>query len=154
MSYDRDLLFNKIASCLREKPCSTLDDLSQCLHVSRQTIQNVVSMSVGKTFKRLREDIFLAHVRHYFGSMPTLSIKELSYCIGFKSASSFARVIRRTCGFTPEELRSHIAREVINNPDTKHEPKIKDQHDNGLATSTQFRKQVPQCIQTEPFLDE
>jgi AraC-like DNA-binding protein len=151
MSYDRELLFNKISSCLREKPCSKLDDLSQCLRVSRQTIQNVVSVSTGRTFKRLREEIFLAHVRHHFGSKPTLSIKELSFCMGFKSASSFARVIRRTCGFTPEELRSHIAREVITAQSLKPAAHI---YDSELLVDTQLPKPTRQSIQSEPFLDE
>jgi AraC-like DNA-binding protein len=112
MSYDQRLLFGKISSMLRENPCRKLEDLSESLRVSRQTIQKVVAASAGRTFKQFREEIFLANVRHYFGSQPSLSIKEVSSGIGFKSASSFARAIRRACGFTPEELRSQIADEV------------------------------------------
>jgi AraC-like DNA-binding protein len=153
MSYDRELLFNKIFSCLHEKPCTTLDELSQGLRISRHTIQNVVCLSTGRTFKRLREEIFLSHVRHHFGSKPTLSIKELSFLIGFKSASSFARVIRRTCGFTPEELRSHIAREVIAEQSIKSIQSC-DLYERGLNAETQFPAEVRHGVQSEPLLDD
>jgi AraC-like DNA-binding protein len=36
----------------------------------------------------------------------------VSFALGFKSASSFARTIKRVCGFSPGELRRRIARDL------------------------------------------
>ena len=117
MSYDPRLLFEEICFCLREGPSKTLVDISQTLRVSRRTVENTVSMSTGGTFRRLREEILLTIVRSLFVSQPTLAIKELCFVVGFKSASSFSRAIKRACGSSPERLRFRIARELLDAQD-------------------------------------
>ncbi len=97
MSYDPRLLFERILTCLQESPCKTLEDLSQSLRLSERTIQKAVNLSAGKSF---------------FEEQPELPIKEVSFGVGFKSASSFARAVKRACGLSPEELRSRVAHEL------------------------------------------
>lgn len=118
MSYDPRLLFEEICFCLREGPSKTLVDISQTLRVSRRTIENAVSMSTSGTFRGLREEILLTNVRSLFVSQPTLAIKELCFVVGFKSASSFSRAVKRICGASPEELRFRVARELLDTQDT------------------------------------
>jgi AraC-like DNA-binding protein len=113
MSYDSKLLFERISGCLRGSPSTSLLSLSRSLQVSRQTIGKVIRVSTGGTFKLLRNEILLAQVRLHFAAKPTVSIKEVSFAVGFKSASSFARTIKRAFGFSPADLRSLIARELL-----------------------------------------
>lgn len=108
MSYDPRLLFEKILACLDANPCKTLRDLSQSLHISEGTIQKAVQLSTGKGFRLLRDEVILTRVKWLFAEQPEVPIKELSFGIGFKSASSFARTIRRASGLSPEELRSGV----------------------------------------------
>jgi AraC-like DNA-binding protein len=113
MSYDPRLLFEEISICLRESPSKTLLDISNNLQVSRRTIEKAISTSTGGTFRRLREEILLTRFRSLCASQPTLAIKELCFAVGFKSATSFARAIKRACGSSPEELRFRVVGEVL-----------------------------------------
>lgn len=105
MSYDQSVLFDAILRSLRRKPLGMLDDLSLELRVSRRTIQKAVNLATGKTLRDLREEIVLEHVRNLLKSQPAFTIKELSFGLGYKSPSAFARAIRRASGFSPQELR-------------------------------------------------
>jgi len=119
MSYDPRLLFQEISVCLHESPSKTLVEISQNLRVSRGTIEKAVSTSTGETFRRLREEILLTRVRSLCASQPRLAIKELCFAVGFKSATSFARAIKRACGSSPAELRFRVARQLLDAQDTR-----------------------------------
>lgn len=108
MSYNPKLLFEKINVCLDESPCITLRELSQRLRVSGRTIERSCRLSFGKNFRRLREEILVTRVARIFELAPDIAIKELSYGVGFKSTSSFARAIKRASGLCPEQLRVHL----------------------------------------------
>jgi AraC-like DNA-binding protein len=107
-----NLPLDAILFYLRRKPCGLLGDLSLELRVSRRTIENTVRAAAGKTFRDLRDEILVERIRSIVASRPTMSIKELSFAVGFNSASSFARAIKRACGSTPQEFRSRIVREL------------------------------------------
>lgn len=87
--------------------------LSQELRLSRRTIQKTVVVACGKNFRDLREEVLIARVKNLFVSEPTLAIKAISFSLGYESPRSFARAIRRACGFSPEELRSAVAEEFL-----------------------------------------
>ena len=134
MSYDPRLLFERIFASLQESPCKTLIDLSQSLHLSERTIQKAVSLSTGRSFRFLRDEVILTRVKWLFTAQPEVPIKELSSSVGFKSASSFARAVKRASGLSPEELRSRVAHEhptaatfelpvVVNRLDHRHQRK-------------------------------
>ena len=112
MSYDHRILFQTVSECLHRSPCISLGHLSRELGISRRTIQKSINTATGKSFRDLREEILVSRVRGFFISRPTLAIKELSFDVGYKSARSFARAIKRACGICPEELRSSIANAV------------------------------------------
>ena len=113
MSYDPTLLFDRILSSLDESPSKRLADLSQTLQVSRRTIEKAIRLSTGGSFRLLREEILLVQAKALFASQPTLPIKELDFRLGFKSATSFARAVKRASGFSPEDLRIRVAREFL-----------------------------------------
>jgi AraC-like DNA-binding protein len=106
MSYDKSLLFNKILLFIHQKPLSLLSDVCQELRISRGTLEKAIYMATGKTFRRFREEVLLESATTLLSSRPTSSIKEISVDLGFKSARSFARAIKRICGFSPEQLRA------------------------------------------------
>src|SRR2546421_7304994 len=119
MSYDPRLLFEEISICLHESPSKTLLDISNNLQVSRRTIEKAISTSTGGTFRRLREEILLTRFRSLCTSQPTLAIKELCFAVGFKSATSFARAIKRACASSPEELRFRVACQLLDAQDAR-----------------------------------
>ena len=108
MSYDQQLLFEAISASLRRSPCISLLELSVELSVSRRTIQKVVGNVTGKSFRDLREGILIARVRTLCLSGPSLAIKELSFKLGYQSARSFARAVRRASGVSPQQLRMSL----------------------------------------------
>ncbi|MGB8474092.1 MAG: helix-turn-helix domain-containing protein [Candidatus Acidiferrum sp.] len=112
LSYDHTLLFDVVRQYLRQTPCRVLGDLALELRVSRRTIENSVHVAAGKTFRDVRKEILIERVRNILASDPTMSVKELSFAVGFKSASSFSRAIKRACGSCPEEFRSRVVREL------------------------------------------
>jgi AraC-like DNA-binding protein len=109
VSYNQALLFETISLHLHRNPSTSLGDLSGQLRVSRRTIQTVIIVKTGKGFTNLRKEMLLAKVRNLFMSQPAWAIKEVSFAVGYRSARSFARAIKRACGSSPEELRSHAA---------------------------------------------
>jgi AraC-like DNA-binding protein len=113
LSYDPRLLFHSIAVCLKQNPAISLGTLSKELQLSRRTIQKAIAVGSGKNFRSLREEFLLARVKSLFLSEPTSGIKAISFTIGYESPRSFARAIRRACGFSPEELRSRAAGELV-----------------------------------------
>jgi len=113
LSYDHRLLFQGISQSLRQSPSISLVDLSRELQVSPRTIEMAVATMTGKTFRDVREEILMATVRCLFVSDSALAVKELSQRVGYKSATSFARAIRRACGLCPEELRFRVVREEM-----------------------------------------
>jgi AraC-like DNA-binding protein len=113
LSYDPRLLFHRIAACLQQNPSVSLGILSKELKLSRRTIQKTIVAASGKSFRDLREEMLVARVKDVFISEPTLAIKAISFSLGYESPRSFARAIRRACGFSPEELRSVVADEFL-----------------------------------------
>jgi AraC-like DNA-binding protein len=113
LSYDPRLLFHSIAVCLKQNPAISLETLSKELQLSRRTIQKAIAIGSGKNFRSLRDEFLLARVKSLFLSEPTSGIKAISFTIGYESPRSFARAIRRACGFSPEELRSRAAGELM-----------------------------------------
>jgi len=80
---------------------------------ARRTIEKAIRLSTGGSFRLLREEILLVQAKALFASQPTLPIKELGFRLGFKSATSFARAVKRASGFSPEDLRIRVAREFL-----------------------------------------
>jgi AraC-like DNA-binding protein len=113
LSYDRRILLHNISRCLQQNPSISLAALCRELQLSRRTIQKAVVVASGKTFRDLREEALIARVKNLFISEPSLAIKAISFSLGYESPRSFARAIRRACGFSPQELRAVAAEEFL-----------------------------------------
>lgn len=71
-------------------------------------MQNAIRFSTGMSFREFREEILLRQVGSLLATEPNIAIKELSFRVGFKSASAFGRAIKRASKLSPEQLRSHL----------------------------------------------
>ena len=109
MSYDPTLLYGRIFLSLQKDPGLSLEELSQDLHVSRRTIQNIIIAVTGKQFRDLRTEFLLARFKSALAAVPAATIKELSSEIGYRSPRAFARAIQRACGISPLQLRYILA---------------------------------------------
>jgi transcriptional regulator GlxA family with amidase domain len=109
MSYNYGSLFGRIFLYMLKDPCISVQRMARELNVSRRTIQGVIRARAGKSYNALRQEILVAKTRQLFAEDPSLAIKEVSFAVGFVSARSFARAIRRASGLTPEDLRSCVA---------------------------------------------
>ena len=109
MSYEYESLFRRIFVRMLSDSQVSVGRLSAQLNVSRRTIQDVIRTRTGKSYRRLREEIFVARARQLLADNPCRSIKEVSYLVGFASTSSFARAVKRATGLSPEDLRSQVA---------------------------------------------
>lgn len=106
MSSRQDLLLNAVIRQLNRAPFTPLWELARELHVSTRTLQNVIKLATGKTFRNLRDELLLGRVKGLLESDPTQAIKDLSSELGCKSPRSFARTVKQACGLSPEQLRS------------------------------------------------
>lgn len=109
MSYNSDLILDDLLQKVRQAPSKSLDSISREMGVSRRTLENVLSLSSRKRFKKIQGEILLAIVRSSVLAHPSLTIKELAFSLGYTSPRTFARVIRRVCGMSPVELRASVA---------------------------------------------
>ncbi len=113
MSQAHKLLLHAISLRLHSAPSGGLENLARESRVSRRTIERTVIRESGKTFRDLREEVLVELVTAVFASHPTRPIKELSFDLGYNSARSFARAVKRACGSSPEELRSRVIHALL-----------------------------------------
>jgi AraC-like DNA-binding protein len=123
VSYNYELLFEKINFCMRRNPCVSVEDMSKELKVSRRTIQEIIAFRAVKPYSSLRQEILIAKVTMLFIQEPHLVIKEISFAVGFTSASAFARAVKRACGLSPKNLRSRVSRDSFRE---RSEPKYRE----------------------------
>ena len=79
MSYEYNLLADAVLRSLRQARPPLLGELTRDLHVSRRTLENAVTITTGKTFRDVREELLVERVKSLLESHPTRAIKELSY---------------------------------------------------------------------------
>lgn len=104
MSYDYEILSDRVTDLLRRNPRLPLKEIAKELGVAQRTIQNVASAHLSGPLRSLRQR-FLAEYSHRLLRKGTMSVKEVSFALGFSSQRSFARAIRRATGLSPTELR-------------------------------------------------
>jgi AraC-like DNA-binding protein len=106
VSYDYTAVFSSLCRSLLENPLTSLDELAGSLGVSPRTIQTIVVKQGHRDFRSLRGELFQRKLREILSSQPALTIEELSAGLGYKSARSFARAVKRSCGKAPIQLRA------------------------------------------------
>lgn len=110
MSTNPQILFTHIFATLERSPRLSLEDCSHLLRLSPRSVQQAVHAATGASFRALQERALLAEAER-LTSYPPLSIKEIAFATGYKSARSFSRAVRRSCGISPRELRALLLKE-------------------------------------------
>jgi AraC-like DNA-binding protein len=113
VSYDHNLILDDFLERVRQAPARSLLAISREMKVSCRTLEYVLFSSARKRFKEIQGEILVAVVRTEIVRDHSLTIKELSFSLGFKSPRTFARAIRRSCGMSPIELRTSMADAIM-----------------------------------------
>jgi len=105
MSYDHAALAAFVLAKLAESPQITLVGLCRELQIDRHTLAQALSESTGQTFRQLKNQLVTEAVEIALAHGVSKSIKQAASEVGYQSASSFAKKIRRATGMTPVALR-------------------------------------------------
>lgn len=81
------------------------------MNVGCRTLEKAIKSATGDTFREFQSKLLLNRVRSILTSEPTLAIKDVSFNVGYKSARSFARSVKRMCGLSPHDLRAQLAKD-------------------------------------------
>lgn len=111
MAFQRDHLVTLATDLLRDLPALTAAVLASRLGVERHTLQRALK-AAGLSFARLKQATVLDRLqRHCLANTAPEALKQVWAAMGFTSASSFARYVRRSTGMSPTrvcaELRLH-----------------------------------------------
>ena len=107
MSYRTDTLVELAVGLLRHQPQLTATEISRRLRVHRHTLHRALKLR-GYSFASIRQGLVLESLHAHLTDGQTTSLKEIWAELGFASASSFARYIRRATGKSPTEHRSWL----------------------------------------------
>lgn len=95
MAYDHKQIAETALKCLRENPQLTLAAIANHLAVERHTVRRALLVVYGVTFRDLKRESFLERSSTLRRTTAQRSAKELSFALGFKTASGLSRLIRR-----------------------------------------------------------
>jgi AraC-like DNA-binding protein len=109
MAYDLFRLGNRIIATLRANPRISLLTLSREFGIDRHTIEKAIKRETGKTFGQVAQFYRFEMTCDILQKDEILSIKEVSFKVGYKSPRAFDRFVRAFCGLTPVMLRRRLA---------------------------------------------
>jgi AraC-like DNA-binding protein len=108
MAYDLVNLSRWISSELDKRPRTSLAILAREAAVDRHTIHKAIRLTGKKSFRRLQSDILRIKAIELMTGSSNLSIKEISYLLGYRSSRAFSRFIRQGYDKSPSELRQSM----------------------------------------------
>ena len=96
VAYEHKLIAEAVGKILLAAPRTTLGAISKRLEIERHTIRRAVLGYFGLTFRELQQKCLLvrASAIRGDGGRPH-SAKEVSFALGFRSATSLSRLMRR-----------------------------------------------------------
>lgn len=103
MAYPPGKIAALAASFVAESPLASTRDICNVLGVHRHTLQRALK-SEGTCLSALRATAVLLRVEAFGARAEPAALKALWTDLGFRSASNFARFVRRTTGRPPREL--------------------------------------------------
>lgn len=104
--YNRRALFREIKTMVFENPGTSLSSVARALEVHRHAINQVVYEATRLSFSAWRRQLLLDRALDLLANRAAISVKEISFSLGFSSPRSFARFVRRHLGKSPTEIRS------------------------------------------------
>jgi len=108
MAYDHVGLSRWISSELEKRPRTSLALLAREASVDRHTIDKAIRLTGKRSFRQLQSEILKTKAVELITNSANLSIKEISYLLGYRSSRAFSRFIRQGYNRTPSELRKEM----------------------------------------------
>jgi AraC-like DNA-binding protein len=105
MCYDQHLLAAEVLDLLSEKPCLSLQNICQRIHIDRHTVTRTLRNTWGTSFRDFRREVIAKQAAHLLQRCPNLSLKEVAFQLGFSSPKTFAHFLKNMTGLTPKEYR-------------------------------------------------
>ena len=103
MVYQRERLAALAVDLVRRQPRMTLAEASEKLGVHRHTLQRALKAS-GRSFTHIKRVVVLERLGRGLDGARAVALKQIWVELGFGSASSFARYVRRATGKPPSAL--------------------------------------------------
>lgn len=92
--------------CAKERQVSFY---AERLNLSPGYLSSVVKQRSGHTAMEWIETATMTQIRHHLG-FSRMSIKEISYRMGFPDQSTFGRYFKKHCGLSPSEFRKTVVK--------------------------------------------
>jgi len=103
--YDRAELAKCIHELVMKDPRKSLKALCEVLMIDRHTAQRALQQSLGMSFRELQLKAVLYRAVQSLTELPSLSLKEVAFRVGFASEATFYHFFKRSLGMTPSEYR-------------------------------------------------
>lgn len=118
MAYRRDSIVRAAVMIAAHEPRLTLAAIARRLAVHRHTLQRALAAGAVE-LNAVKRAAVLDALNEARGSSPPRPIKDIWVGLGFTSASSFAKFVRRALGAPPSEVAGirdsgHIGRKKAN----------------------------------------
>lgn len=107
MSYCLPALAARLQELIAREPRKPLNAFCRILMISRHTARKALRQSLGMTFREIQRKAVIELLNRLLGEGPALTVKEMSFRIGFASEATFCHFLKRTVGVTPTEYRIH-----------------------------------------------
>lgn len=98
------------------RPRSSLRDLSRELAICRRTVETIIVRETEKGFREWRQEILRSNITEVLIRQPSITIKELSFSVGYGSPEAFSRATKNMFGVSPTTLRCQL----IQRPSVSH----------------------------------
>ncbi len=105
MAYVHASLAEQVRQMLTSDPRTSLSAISAKLRVERHTLEKVLRTTTGTCFRELQRELMLARACQILAVETSLSIKQVSFLLGYKSPQAFSRFVKNACGRSPGNLR-------------------------------------------------
>jgi AraC-like DNA-binding protein len=104
VAYNRRKLLEELDRLIADNPRMRLSEIARSLDVDRHTIENAMRSRRKMTFREYRRRRLLQLAREML-DRPHMSVKEVGIKLGYPSAASFSRFVRKAAGQSPSQLR-------------------------------------------------
>lgn len=105
MAYNLPSLFLKVRGSVASSPRVSLGGLAKSLRVDRHTVHKSITAMTGMSFRQFRREVMLQKACQLLGQ-PGLSVKQVSFQLGFSSPQAFSHFTRGASGLSPGQLRA------------------------------------------------